>query len=71
MVHVYPFLEMGKTCKWSNPRIVLSIERNAFTNTSPSKGGKIAMVAIEDVRLALPDEIIFQAVQTSIDSAFQ
>lgn len=43
LVEVYTVTEMNKMRVWSEPKIVLSIDKDARTVTVPAKGGKRAV----------------------------
>lgn len=66
MIEVFPKSGIIKTGKWFTPKIVLSVHVEAHTAIVPPKAGKHFTVALEDVRPALPEESIAQAVQDAI-----
>lgn len=59
---------MSKKGKWSTPKLVLAVDSDARTVLVPAKNGKSATVAMEDIRLALPEESFASAVQNAIDA---
>lgn len=69
MVEGHSSTGMGKSGKWSNHRIILSIDWNVRTITIPAedaKDGGRATVAIKDARLALHDDLFARAVQSRL-----
>lgn len=68
LVEVYTVTGMDKKGVWSEPKIVLSIDKDARTVTVPAKGGRRAVVGYEDTRLSLPRDSFAVAVQEAIDS---
>lgn len=59
---------MDKKSTWSVPKIVLSVDKEARTVTIPAKGGRRAVVGIEDLRLAFPCDSFAVAVQEAINN---
>lgn len=53
---------MDKKGTWSVPKIVLSVDKEAHTETISAKGGRRAVVGIEDLRLSLPSDSFAVAV---------
>lgn len=68
MVQVYAPTGINKRRKWSDQRIVISIDKNARTVQNPTKNGKQATVAIEDIMPALSEDSFPNLIQSAIDT---
>lgn len=53
MIEVYSLAGMDKKGKWSSPKIVLTVDKEARTVTVPGKVCKRATVVVERVRLSI------------------
>lgn len=67
LIEVYQNTGMNKKGVWSTPKIVLAVDPESRTVTVPGKSGHKVTVAVEDIRLALPEESFAETIQISLD----
>ncbi len=68
MVQIYTKNQHEKRGHWSSSKPVLSYDHEARTITVPGSGGRRICAAIEDVRIAGPEDELSTAIQDSIDN---
>lgn len=68
LVEIYIKNEHGKRGRWSSPRLVTSVNREAGFITVPGKRGHTCNAAFEDVRLAVEDDTFAYSIQSAIDT---
>lgn len=67
MSEVYERTGMNKRRVWSTPKTMLAVDTDALSVTVPGTSGHRVNVAVEDIRLELPEESFATSVQMALD----
>lgn len=67
LIEIYIKRDPCKRGRWTSPRIVTSVDRDAGFVTVPGKNGKFVNAAFEDARLSLDEHSFAHSIKSAID----